>query len=230
MNNSARSAQPAGNVRRPADPDPDLSGITLTHRAMVTDTRRLAELTAAVAQRRLPCGPKRAKAVARYVELMCESIHHHHTMEDDVLWPVIEASAGDFIDLTELTEDHAALDPRLDRLRVHAAAFGRSADPEMARPLAAGLADLHRLLEAHIADEERDLFPVIRRYVSLKDWQSIEKAARRTGRLSFEGPRILGVATDVERATLAAGVPGPLMLLLRYLAARHRRFERAVFG
>lgn len=230
MNNSARSAQPAVNVRRPGDPDPDLSGITLTHRAMVTDTRRLAELTAAVAQRRLPCGPKRTKAVARYVELMCESIHHHHTMEDDVLWPVIEASAGDFIDLTELTEDHAALDPRLDRLRVHAAAFGRSADPEMARPLAAGLADLHRLLEAHIADEERDLFPVIRRYVSLKDWESIEKAARRTGRLSFEGPRILGVATDVERATLAAGVPGPLTLLLRYLAARHRRFERAVFG
>jgi len=230
MNNSARSAQPAVNVRRPGDPEPDLSGITLTHRAMVTDTRRLAELTAPIAQRRLPCGPKRAKAVARYVELMCDSIHHHHTMEDDVLWPVIEASAGDFIDLTELTEDHAALDPRLDRLRVHAAAFGRSADPEMARPLAAGLADLHRLLEAHIADEERDLFPVIRRYVSLKDWESIEKAARRTGRLSFEGPRILGVATDVERATLAAGVPGPLMLLLRYLAARHRRFERAVFG
>ncbi|MDZ7887653.1 MAG: hypothetical protein U5N53_34325 [Mycobacterium sp.] len=45
MNNSARSAHPADNVRRPAEPGPDLSGITLTHRAMVTDTRRLAELT-----------------------------------------------------------------------------------------------------------------------------------------------------------------------------------------
>lgn len=230
MNNSARPAQPHVNVRRPGDPDPDLSGIILTHRAMVTDTRRLAELTTAVAQRRVPCSPGRAKAAARYVELMCESIHHHHTMEDEVLWPVIEASAGDLIDLTELTEDHAALDPRLDRLREHAAAFGRSADPELARPLAAGLADLHRLLEAHIADEERDLFPVIRRYVSIKDWESIEKAARRTGRLSFEGPRILGVATDTERAKIAAGVPGPLMMLLRYFSARHRRFERAVFG
>lgn len=230
MNNSARSAQPAVNVRRPGDPDPDLSGITLTHRAMVTDTRRLAELTTAIAQRRLPCHPKRATAVARYVELMCESIHHHHTMEDEVLLPVIEASAGGVLDLTELTEDHAALDPRLDRLRVHAAAFGRSADPELARPLAAGLADLHRLLDAHIADEERDLFPVIRRYVSIEDWEAVEKAARRSGRLSFEGPRILGVATDAERATLAAGMPGPLMLLLRLLTRRHKRFERAVFG
>jgi hemerythrin-like domain-containing protein len=230
MNRSGRSTQPAVNVRRPGDPGPDLSGITLIHRAMVTDTGRLAELTTAIAQRRRPCGPKRAKAIARYVALMCESIHHHHTMEDDELWPVIAASAGDYVDLTELTEDHAALDPRLDRLRVTASAFGRSGDPELARPLAAGLADLHRLLEAHIADEERELFPVIRRYVSVPDWAAIEKAAQRSGRLSFEGPRILAVATDIERATLAAGVPGPLMLLLRYLSARHRRFDRAVFG
>lgn len=230
MNRSARSAQHAVNARRPGDPDPDLSGITLTHRAMVGDTRRLADLTTAIAQRRLPCRRRRAKAVARYVELMCESIHHHHTMEDDVLWPVIAASAGDFVDLAELTEDHAALDPRLDRLRVAASAFGRSADAEMARPLAAGLADLHRLLAAHIADEERELFPVIRRYVSVTDWAAVEKAARRSGRLSFEGPRILAVATDTERDTLAAAVPGPLMLLLRYLSARHHRFERAVFG
>lgn len=230
MNSSARSSQPAVNIRLLGDPYPDLSGITLTHRAMVTDTRRLADLTTAIAQRRLPCGHRRAKAVARYVDLMCESIHHHHTMEDDVLLPVIAASAGDFVDLTELTEDHAALDPRLDRLRVYAAAFGRSGDSEMARPLAAGLADLHRLLEAHIADEERELFPVIRRYVSVQDWEAVEKAARRSGRLSFEGPRILAVATDTERATLAAGVPGPLMLLLRLLSRRHKRFERAVFG
>lgn len=225
MNNSPRSAQPAVNIRQP-----DLSGITLTHRAMVTDTRRLAELTTAIAQRRLPCTAKRAKAIARYVALMCESIHHHHTMEDDVLWPVIEAAAGDFIDLTELTEDHAALDPRLDRLRVHAAAFGRSGDPELARPLAAGLADLHRLLEAHITDEERELFPVIRRYVTVGDWEAVEKAAQRTGRLSFEGPRVLGAATDTERAALAASVPAPLLVLLRVMSWRHRRFERAVFG
>lgn len=226
MTDTSRSAQPA----RIANAELDLTGITLTHRAMVTDTARLADLTTAVAQRRLPCAPRRARAIARYVSLMCESIHHHHCMEDDVLWPVIQTAAGDFVDLSELTEDHAALDPRLDRLKTAAAAFGRSGDPEMARPLAAGLADLHRLLDAHIGDEERELFPVIRRYVSEQDWQAVEKAAQRTGRLSFEGPRILAVATDAERATLAAGVPAPLMMLLRYMAWRHRGLERAVFG
>lgn len=210
--------------------EPDLSGILLAHRAMVTDIGRLADLTTAIAQRRTPCSAKRARSIARYVDLMCESIHHHHTMEDDVLWPVIESSAAGLVDLTELTDDHATLDPRLDRLRASATAFARSGDTELARPLAAGLADLHRLLHAHIADEERELFPVIRRHVTTADWEAVETAARKTGRLSFDGPRVLAVATDAERATIAGAVPAPLMMLLRYLVWRHNRFARAVFG
>lgn len=210
--------------------EPDLSGIMLAHRAMLADIGRLADLTAAIAQRRTPCAVKRARAITRYLDLMCESIHHHHRMEDDVLLPVIASSAAGLVDLTELTEDHAALDPRLDRLREHAAAFGRCGDPEMARPLAAGLADLHRLLQAHIADEERELFPVIRRHVTVTDWEAVETAARKTGRLGFDGPRILAVATDEERTKIAATVPGPLMLLLGYLTRRHRRLDRAAFG
>jgi iron-sulfur cluster repair protein YtfE (RIC family) len=163
MNSSANTPPPRTvTVRRPGDPDPDLSTLVLAHRAMLTDVGRLVDLTTAIAHRRLPCPPRRAKAVARYVELMCASIHHHHTVEDEVLWPVIEASAAGCLDLTELTEDHAALDPRLDRLRTLAAAFGRSGDSELARPLAASLADLHRLLAAHLSDEDRDVFPVIR--------------------------------------------------------------------
>ena len=224
MNSSPSSPQPAV-----AD-EPDLSGILLAHRAMVTDVGRLAELTSAIARHSLPCTLSRARAVNRYLHLMCESIHHHHWMEDDVLWPVIESAAAGLVDLTELTEDHATLDPRLDRLRAAGTAFARSGDPALARPLAAGLAELHRLLHAHITDEERDLFPVIRAHVSVADWVAVETAARRSGRLSFDGPRILAVATDTERATINAGVPAPLMLVLRVLARRHRRLERAVFG
>ncbi len=81
------------------------------------------QLTSAFADGGMTCTPRRARAVARYVNLLCDSVHHHHTTEDQILWPVIEASAGGSVDLTELTEDHAALDPRLDRLRALAAGF-----------------------------------------------------------------------------------------------------------
>lgn len=210
---------------------PELLGITLAHRAMLTDVGRLVAAVAEIGDGREPCSARRADAIARYTELMCESIHHHHTMEDDVLWPVIDASAGGIVDLTELTDDHAALDPRLDIIRHRATAFRvAGGDRRTAMLLAAELADLHNLLSEHIAEEERDVFPVIRQYVSVNDWQTIEKTAQRTGRLSFDGPRTVAASTEEERAALAKEVNPILRLLLTALAWRHRRFEDEVFS
>lgn len=218
-------------ARRPGDPEPDLLGISLAHRAMVTDVGRVATLASAFADGQMTCTPRRARAVARYVELLCDSVHHHHATEDQVLWPVIEAAAGGCVDLTELSEDHAALDPRLDRLRALAAGFQLNVgDRESAAPLAAGLTELHALLHEHIADEEREIFPVIRQYVAVDDWAAVEKTAQRGGRMSFDGPRTVAVMTERERAALSETV-GPVLLgLIRVLSVRHRRFDRRVFG
>ncbi|MEW2483628.1 hemerythrin domain-containing protein [Mycobacterium sp. NPDC049093] len=218
-------------ARRPGDPEPDLLGISLAHRAMVTDVGRVATLTSAFADGGMTCTPRRARAVARYVNLLCDSVHHHHTTEDQILWPMIEASAGGSVDLTELTEDHAALDPRLDRLRALAAGFRLNVgDSESAAPLAAGLTELHGLLHEHIADEEREIFPVIRQYVSVDDWAAVEKAAQRSGRMSFDGPRTVAVMTEQERVALSETVSPILLALITVLSVRHRRFDRRVFG
>ncbi|WP_445166140.1 hemerythrin domain-containing protein [Mycolicibacterium sp. Dal123E01] len=217
--------------RQPHDPEPDLLGITLAHRAMLTDVRRLAATVTGIGDGRQRCSARRADAIARYAELMCESIHHHHTMEDDVLWPVIDACAGDIVDLTELTEDHAALDPRLEIIGHRATAFRISGgERRTAALLGAELSDLNNLLTEHIGEEERDIFPVIRRHVSVADWQVVEKTAQRTGRLTFDGPRTVGAATDEERAVLGKEVSPVLRLLLTVLAWRHRKFEAQVFS
>jgi hemerythrin-like domain-containing protein len=232
MNTPTHStAPPKITPRGPGDPEPDLLGIALAHRAMVTDVGRVADLTVAIAEGRTLCGPDRARSLARYIDLLCDSIHHHHTVEDEVLWPIIEASAGGYIDLTELTEDHAALDPRLDRVRALAASFRMSGGHNIAAiPLKAALAELHTMLGEHIADEERDVFGVIRRHVSVSDWVAVEKAAQRGGRLSFDGPRTLAVMTDDERAALKDEVSPVLWAFVRLMSRRHRRFERRVFG
>ncbi|MCV7216911.1 hemerythrin domain-containing protein [Mycobacterium crocinum] len=216
--------------RQPHDPEPDLIGITLAHRAMLTDVGRLAAAATAIGEGRQRCSTRRAQAIARYADLLCESIHHHHTVEDTVLWPVIDACAKDIVDLTELTEDHAALDPRLEIIGHRANAFRVAGDRRTAALLGAELADLRSLLTEHIAEEERDIFPVIRQYVSVADWQEVEKTAQRTGRLTFDGPRTVGAATDDERAALAKEVSPVLRLLLTVLARRHRKFEDEVFS
>ncbi len=217
--------------RRADDPAPDLTGITMAHRAMVTDSRRIAELVTAIAAGRTSCTTTRARAIRRYAELLCESIHHHHTTEDEVLWPVIEASAGSHVDLTELTADHAALDPRLDQLRARAASFRLSGgDPETAAAMAAELTDLHSLLAEHIVEEEREVFPVITAHVSVPDWQAVEQIAQKGGRMSFDAPRTMAVMTEAERQQLGGSVSPMLRIIIALTSMRHRRFERAVFG
>ncbi|MBI3692234.1 MAG: hemerythrin domain-containing protein, partial [Mycolicibacterium aromaticivorans] len=152
-------------------------------------------------------------------------------VEDTVLWPVIDACAKDIVDLTELTDDHAALDPRLEIIAHRANAFRvAGGDRRTAALLGAELADLRNLLTEHIAEEERDIFPVIRQHVSVADWQVVEKTAQRTGRLTFDGPRTVGAATDDERAAVAKEVSPVLRLLLAVLAWRHRKFENEVFS
>lgn len=217
--------------RRAGDPVPDLLGITLAHRVMLADLLRLTDLAVAVRDRDVICSPGRARAISRYVEWLCDSIHHHHTTEDTVLWPVIQASAGSHVELSELTDDHAALDPRLDQLRARAAAFRLSmGDRQIAGLMAIELAELSALLTEHINDEELEVFPLITEHVSVADWKSVERAAREGGRMSFDGPRSLAVMTDEERSALAQNTGIGLRVLLRALQMVHRRRERTVFG
>ncbi|CRZ17532.1 hemerythrin domain-containing protein [Mycolicibacterium neworleansense] len=217
--------------RSEGDPAPDLLGITLAHRAMLADLLRLTDLATAVRDRDVICTPGRARAISRYIEWLCDSIHHHHTTEDTVLWPVIQASVGDHVDLSELTDDHAALDPRLDQLRARAAAFRLSmGDRQIAGLMAIELAELSALLTDHINDEELEVFPLITEHVSVADWESVESAARDGSRMSFDGPRSLAVMTDDEHAAMAQQTGIALRLMLVALRLVHRRRERAVFG
>lgn len=217
--------------RQSGDPEPDLLGITVAHRAMLADLRRLIDLAIAVRDRDVICTPGRARAISRYVELLCESIHHHHSTEDTVLWPVIQASVGSHLDLSELTEDHAALDPRLDQLRARAAAFRLSmGDRHIAALMVIELAELSALLTEHIEEEEHDVFPLITEHVSVADWTAVEATARAGGRLWFEGPRAVAVMTDDERAQLVGHGGIGLRIVLAIVAMRYRRLDRAVFG
>lgn len=65
--------------RRPGDPKPEPLGLLLAHRAMLRDLNRVTALVAGHSR----FEPKRAAAVAGYIDDLCDSIHHHHSAEDD---------------------------------------------------------------------------------------------------------------------------------------------------
>ncbi len=218
--------------RRPGDPEPDLTGFALVHRALRSGCRLLADAATAVAAGS-PCPPARHRAVVRFAGAVLDEVHRHHAREDDVLWPVIAASAGVHVDLEPLSDDHAELQRLLDRARAALARFA-VAGPVQAAPLAEVLTRLADDLDEHVAEEEREVFPVLRRFVSAGDLTRAE-ARFRSGttpvRLAFLLPWLADACpTPADRERLLARVPPPLRLLLRAASPAWRRRRDLVAG
>ncbi|MEV0971343.1 hemerythrin domain-containing protein [Microtetraspora glauca] len=200
---------------------PNVLGFRITHRAMRGDTRRLADVTRQIAEGRQPCDARRAAAIRDFAVRLCDGIHHHHSVEDTALWPVLVRSAGAEVDLGDLSEDHSELDPILDEIRAVAADPARAAGP---------LARLADLLDEHIEEEERVIFPIIERHVSVADWNAVEEKARKGGSIRFELPRIEQYAQPSEMEAMRKLAGPVLVMLLALLRGGHRRRQRLIFG
>jgi hemerythrin-like domain-containing protein len=96
--------------------------------------------------------------------------------------------------------------------------------------MAKALTTLAALLDEHIEEEERLLFPVIAKYVSEADWQTVEDEVRKGGDIGFDLPRIGQYARPEELAELRKLAGPVLALLLRLLNRGHRRRQALIFG
>jgi deazaflavin-dependent oxidoreductase (nitroreductase family) len=211
-------------VRRPDEPVPDLLDYRVVHRAMTVDIRKLATAAAELVDRP---DPKRMAALRHYLNAVSHEIVSHHQVEDDHVWPFLEAVAGHRTALVPLREDHERLDPLLHRA-------GELADRERSSPeLAAVLRELAGLLARHVADEERDVFPIITDFVRVEDYQRMQQEFRRNLRpslLPFLVPWVLGHATAEERLALLADAGWPLRLLSTLFEPRFRARAELLFG
>jgi hemerythrin-like domain-containing protein len=217
--------------RRPGDPEPDLTGFELVHRALRSGTRDLAAAVSGVAAG-APCSRERQREIVRYALAVLHEVHCHHEREDDVLWPVIAASAGNTVDLDPLVDDHTVLQGMLIRVERALPAFARDAATG-APELAAALTELADLLDEHIAEEEATVFPVVRAHVSAADFARCEKQFQRAsgiGQLAFVLPWVADQATAAERAEALASAGAPLRLLLRLTEGRWTRRRDLVRG
>lgn len=209
--------------RGPGDPEPDLLDYLVVHRAMTVDSDRLAVAAAELVRRP---DPARMTALRRYLGGFAHEIESHHHVEDAFVWPVLEAVAGERTALVRLTDDHERLDPLLRRA-------GELAAGDPTPELVAVLRELADLLAAHIVDEERDVFPIIREHVRIADYRALQARFRgnlNPRQLPFVVPWVVRHATPAERERLIAGADGPLRLLLRLFEKRFLARERVLFG
>lgn len=210
--------------RGPDEPVPDLIDYRIVHRAMTVDLDRLATAAAELVDRP---DPARMSALRYYLGAVSGEIESHHHVEDDHVWPLLVAVAGERAALVPLTDDHERLDPLLHR------AGGLAALTRATPELVAVLREITDLLVRHIADEERDVFPIITEFVRVADYERLQKRFRdnlRPSLLPFVVPWAVRHATPEERPVLIADAPWPLRVLLKIFEPRFRAREELLFG
>ncbi|WP_405140734.1 hemerythrin domain-containing protein [Sphaerisporangium sp. NBC_01403] len=153
--------------RRAGEPAPDLVTVLAFHAGLRRDFLRLAD-----AVDRCPPGDTLRRAlIDEHTALMLRGLHHHHTRENEDIWPVLRGlvpEAGPVLD--RLEADHQELDALVERLTV----TGRPA-----REQADDLRRFHGMLKTHLDLEESEVVPLITEHVSAAWWEKVSKVAAR---------------------------------------------------
>ncbi|GIL36843.1 hemerythrin domain-containing protein [Phycicoccus sp. DTK01] len=221
---TTRDAAPAPGV--------DVRDMLVVHTALLRELR-----LAAPAVERVAHGDRRqARRVEQHLALLADVLHHHHSGEDELLWPVLRPRlAPPHAALLDVAESqHEGIDHALERV----AAARRDWSPEAAKGsgavLAAALRELHLLLAEHLEFEERHLLPLAAVHLTEAEWHAVGAAGAAgvprsalplvVGMFAYEGdPEVL--ATMLRSAPLV-----PRVLVPRIAPRVYARRALAVHG
>ncbi|HKG26152.1 MAG TPA: hemerythrin domain-containing protein [Thermomicrobiales bacterium] len=95
----------------------------------------------------------------------CRFVHHHHTLEDTLLFPILrrtEPALGSVVD--RLEADHLQIAGYLDAVETAADGLETEDEPVHREQLAATLAGLAEHLLSHLAFEEESIGPILSRW------------------------------------------------------------------
>ncbi|MCI2423853.1 hemerythrin domain-containing protein [Saccharopolyspora sp. K220] len=115
---------------------------------------------------------KRAATVADHLQIVDNSLHHHHVAEDKHVWPRLVERVGAEAEpvVRVLEEQHRAIDALLDEVRAGLARWRGTADAPRGEALADAMARLHERLVEHLANEEDLALPLIEKHITAAEW------------------------------------------------------------
>lgn len=178
-----------------------------------------------------PGDTDRARYLAKHLHGITALLHVHHRTEDEFFWDrMTERAPACGLHVALMRRQHGAVSDRLDRVDAIIDRWSRAADAATADRLADELDEVDRLLVEHLADEERDAFPVLDRILSDAEWDDIHRHARRHKPplpiFVLLGLMIESVPEAERDAWLAARLPAPIRTA--YRVAGRRQYERAM--
>lgn len=178
----------------------------------------------------------RAAVVADHLDLVGEILHHHHTAEDELLWPLLlERVPDDLAPIVHLMESqHGRVEQLLDEITPLLAQWRRTAGVPERNRMAELYDYLYVALAEHLDAEEQRLLPIAARSVTQEEWERMGEAAR-AGTPKGKQFVVLGmIAYDGGPegvALMMHGAPAPVRWLVPRLGARaYRKHALTVYG
>ncbi len=209
----------------------DAHEMVVVHRVFRRELRLLSELILAA-----PVGDGvRAAVLANHLADVTGALHHHHTAEDTLLWPVLLSRIGANPLIARMQDQHERLAGLLERIETLNRKWRDTADATIGHELSGVLRQLSAALTEHMDDEEREILPLVSRHVTLAEWNALTEYGRRvipknSKDFVFVG-LILEEASEAESLAFLRQMPAPIRWAWHLVGQRiHRRAVARIRG
>jgi hemerythrin-like domain-containing protein len=201
------------------NPYADTSDMYVIHTMFRREFALLPDLIGSVR----PGDGQRVQVVAGHVELMCSLLHHHHSAEDAVLWPLLLARAPKEIDpVVHLAEGHhQAIDDLLDEVGKRLEVWRDGASSADTAALALTLRRLAVTAFEHMGLEERLVLPLVERHIFATEWETMGQQAVASISPDEVVLAIGMVMYEVDRESLPAAFPAEVLDIAPGVYAAH---------
>jgi hemerythrin-like domain-containing protein len=173
---------------------------------------------------------ERAAVVADFFTEVATGLHHHHTNEDEYLWPMLlDRVPADQEFVLRAEEQHQRVAGLLETAQAQVGAFRAGARVEIRDAFAATLIALDAALCEHMADEERYILPLAEANLTVAEWEGLGER----GRAGMPKDRML-----VQVGYLVEGLPAdqrrhflrrlPLLARVAWLLVGRRTYEQEI--
>jgi hemerythrin-like domain-containing protein len=196
-----------------------------THEMVVV--HRVFRREAALAPRLVRAVPDgdtaRAARIAAHLDDYVMGLHHHHSLEDELIWPLLQARGSDGELVDRMEQQHQGIDRTLAVVAEWLPAWQREADHIAREELALALLEHHRVLLEHLDDEERLVLPLVAEHLTVAEWdlvgrRGLEQLPKNKVLLALGA--ILEEATPQERAYFLGKAPFAGRLLWKIVGRR----------
>ncbi|MDR6979108.1 iron-sulfur cluster repair protein YtfE (RIC family) [Streptomyces sp. 3330] len=180
--------------------------MVVVHRVFRRESALLPRLVRAVPDG----GTTRATRVAEHLREYLEGLHSHHSLEDELIWPLLRERAQDAALVVRMEEQHERIDRSLEAVTQWIPAWEPAADPIAGEELALALDEHRTALLEHLDDEERLVLPLIAEHLTVAEWdlvgrRGLERVPK--DKLLFALGALLEDATPPERASFLGRAP-----------------------